>query len=239
MEGLTLHKMEPAAKALAATAMSQTLSFCMERKYLEHISEGSGVFELEVIPSSLDSTASWIEIKQIGKPLENSAENCFTAIQKILYSCFLPKEMQLLFLITGNKTLFKLYLGVRTPGKAMPSKSTVKNLNEFIKGIWPGLQTTIVSESENALQEFKNNVSADKFEYVYSLTGIPSMESQYKSVYPATIDKLMAGMRNSELFAYLVVADPIENNDSSRLEKIKEKSWRFAQQQRKNQVYIL
>ena len=217
MENMTLHKMEPVAKALAATAMSQTLSFCMERKYLEHITEDNGIFELDIIPSSLDSAASWIEIKQIGKPLENSAENCFTAIQKILYSCFLPKEMQLLFLITGNKTIFKLYIGVRTPGKAMPSKSTVKNLNEFIKGIWPGLQTAIVSESESTLQEFKNNVSADKFEYVYSLTGIPSMESQYKSVYPATIDKLMAGMRNSELFAYLVVADPIENNDSETM----------------------
>ena len=217
MGELTLHKMEPAAKALAATAMSQTLSFCMERKYLENISDGDSVFELEVIPSSLDSTASWIEINQVGKPLENSAEYCFTAIQKILYSCFLPKEMQLLFLITGNKVRYKLYLGVRTPGKALPSKSTVKNLNEFIKGIWPGLQTTIVSESESTLQEFKNNVSSDKFEHVYSLTGIPSMESQYKSVYPATIDKLMAGMRNSELFAYLVVADPIENSDAESM----------------------
>ena len=87
MGELTVHKMEPAAKALAATAMSQTLSFCMERKYLENISDGDSVFELEVIPSSLDSTASWIEINHVGKPLENSAEYCFTAIQKILYSC--------------------------------------------------------------------------------------------------------------------------------------------------------
>ena len=43
MGELTVHKMEPAAKALAATAMSQTLSFCMERKYLENISDDEAI----------------------------------------------------------------------------------------------------------------------------------------------------------------------------------------------------
>lgn len=50
-------------------------------------------------------------------------------------------------------------------------------------------------------------------EYVYALTGIPSMESQYKSLYPATIDKLIAGMNKSKYYAYFIVADPIETND--------------------------
>lgn len=40
------------------------------------------------------------------------------------------------------------------------------------------------------------------------------MEGQYKNLYPATIDKLMAGMSKSKHYAYLVVADPIESNDA-------------------------
>lgn len=94
-----INPIEPAAKALAATALSQTLSFCMERKYLEGISLSSSAnpFHLEAIDSTLKDEAYWLRIKQVGKPLRDSAEDCFTAIQKILYSCFLPNTIQLLF----------------------------------------------------------------------------------------------------------------------------------------------
>lgn len=89
-----LQAIEPTAKVLAATALSQSLSFCTERKYLERIGDKSSndIFRIEAIPGTLKEEATWIEIKQVGKPLDNSAESCFTAIQKILYSCFLPKE---------------------------------------------------------------------------------------------------------------------------------------------------
>ena len=140
-----LQRIEPMAKTLAATGVSQTLSFCMERKYLQNIAtEDNPLFELEVIDSTSTAQATWIEITQVGRPLDKSAESCFTAIQKILYSCFLPKEMQLLFLVTGTEGKFKLYLGLRSPHKATPSKSIVRNLNEFINGIWPGLQTRVI-----------------------------------------------------------------------------------------------
>lgn len=214
----TNNTLEPAAKILAATAMSQSFSFCMERKYLEQITskELNPVFDLEAIPNTLSKEASWIEIKQVGKPLDDSAENCFTAIQKILHSCFLPKEAQLLFLLTGNEKENHLYLGLRAIGNSFQVKGGIKNLNEFVKGIWPGLQTNLVSnvDANEGLSAFiKNMQNEDSFEEIYALTGIPSMESQYKSVYPATIDKLMAGMNKSKGYAYLVVADPIETND--------------------------
>ena len=211
-----LQTIEPTAKVLAATALSQSLSFCTERKYLEKISDKSvnDIFQIEAIPGTFKEEATWIEIKQIGKPLDNSAESCFTAIQKILYSCFLPKETQLLFLITGNGIENKLYLGLRAMGENVRSKSVIKYLNEFIKGAWPGLQTAIVQEADESLSAFKQDVANDVFENVYALTGIPSMEGQYKNLYPATIDKLMAGMNKSKHYAYMVVADPIENNDT-------------------------
>ena len=210
-----LERTEPAAKLLAATGVSQTLSFCMERKYLTDIceTEGSHVFTLKNIPNTLKEEASWIEILQIGKPVEKSSESCFTAIQKILYSCFLPKETQLLFLITGDGIENKLFLGVRSLSEQVHSKSMAKSLNEFMKGTWPGLQTEVVSEKDGVLARFKKDIEEDNYSFFYSFTGIPSMESQYKSVYPATVDKLMAGMTKSKKYAYLVVADPVENED--------------------------
>ena len=210
-----LQAFEPVAKALAATAVSQSLSFCMERKYLQNITdEENQLFDIKAIPSTSTTQATWIEIQQIGRPLEKSAESCFTAIQKILYSCFLPKEMQLLFLVTGNGKENKLYLGLRSPHKALPPKNMVKNLNEFIKGVWPGLQTKVISENDSALEKFKESVRNETYEYTYALTGIPSMDTQYKTLYPATIDKLIAGTNQCKNFAYLVIADPIVQSDA-------------------------
>ena len=205
-------QLEPAVKALAATAISQSFSFCMERKYLQNIEKGE-LFQLNVVNDIVANDATWIAINQVGRPIEKSAESCFTAIQKILYSCFLPKEMQLLFLVLGNEKDNSLYLGLRTPGKATTPKSMVRNLNEFVKGIWPGLQTEIVNGTDERLAQFQKDVVGDTFEEgVYALTGIPSMESQYKSTYPATIDKFIAGMHRCKNYAYMVVADPIDTN---------------------------
>lgn len=94
-----IQNLEPAAKVLAATALSQSFSFCMERKYLEKIDNKNlnGVFQVEAIPSTLKEEATWIEIRQIGKPLEESAESCFTAIQKYCILVSYPKKRNYCF----------------------------------------------------------------------------------------------------------------------------------------------
>lgn len=213
----TLAAYEPAAKVMAATAMSEAFNFCMERKYLQNVASPESMYSLQITPSSLDGTVTWIEIKQVGKPIEESAESCFSAIQKILFSCFLPKELQVLFLIKGDGVTNKMYLGLRAPGQALPAKSTVRNLNQFIKGIWPGIQTEIVSEDDANIKQISIDLANDKLEYVYAVTGIPSMESQYKTIYPATIDKLMLGLGKSKNYAYLVVADPIDSTETDSM----------------------
>ena len=157
------------------------------------------------------------KITKVGKPLRESTEDCFTAIQKILYSCFLPRETQLLFLIEGNGIESSMYLGLRSSSERVKSKSYVKSLNEFIKGAWPGLQTQLVDEKDKGLDTLKKDIASDNLDYIYTLTGIPSMESQYKNVYPATIDNLIAGMNKSKRYAYLVVADPIEPSEAESM----------------------
>lgn len=184
---------ESAAKVLAATSISQSLSFCLERKYLEKIGNPdlNPCFLLKEVETTSKNDVSWLEITQVGKPIDQSSENCFSAMQKILYSCFMPKETQLLFLITGNGKLNRLYLGVRPIGTNI-KKNITKYLAEFMKGTWPGLQCRVVKDTseEEGLQNFSAELKNDTLEYVYALTGIPSMESQYKTIYPATMDKL-------------------------------------------------
>ena len=206
-------------KMQTATAMAQTLSFSFERKYLETFSSvGTSdvqLFHLKEIATSAKSDAQWIAITQVGRPLKDNAEFCFTAMQKILYSCFLPKKTQLLFLITNDGVESKMYLGVRPISQDKLSKRFSQQLSKFIRGQWPGLKCNVVDgNDEKALKHYAaTNFQKEKFDNVYALTGIPSMESQYKSLYPATIDQLMAGMSSCKNFAYLVVADPIDNAD--------------------------
>ena len=152
---------ESAAKVMAATSLSQTLSFCMERKYLEKIGDISlnPLYCLKEIETTTKNSVSWIEIVQVGKPLSENTEDCFTAIQKILYSCFMPKETQLLFLITGNGKQNKMYLGIRPMGTSV-KRNIVKYLNEFLKGTWTGLQSRIVKDNslDETLQGFSQKI---------------------------------------------------------------------------------
>ena len=86
-------------------------------------------------------------------------------------------------------------------------------MSDFIEGIWPGIKCRTV-KGRNRLDFITNKIKDEQkgYDYVYSITGIPSMESQYKSIYPATVDKLIAGMRKKN-FSYLVVADPVPEQE--------------------------
>lgn len=203
-------RFEPMAKMLAANGIAQSLSFTMERKYLNRISSVSNpiCFELISKKQDLPSAPYWIEISQIGKPVDNSAEKCFTAIQKILMASFLPAKTQLIFLVNGDNGVFKIYLGLRSLNKDDVSSSFVDSFSDFMKGIWPGLKCKRI---KGDLEHIKKNI-CQKYDCIDFLSGIPSMESQYKTIYPATIDTLLSGMRTKN-FTYLVIADPIEETD--------------------------
>ena len=208
---------EPIAKILAANALAQSLSYCMERKYLASIDNGTCNLSCKNSTEGHHSPF-WIKIEQVGKPLKDSAEDCFTAIQKILTSCFLPNETQLLFLLHSENGVCHLYIGVRPVNSRTIKDDFTENLNNFIKGLWPGLKSREVSNNElKLIKEKIDTKNEGKYRCFKSITGIPSMESQYKTLYPATIDKLIAGMQQKN-FTYLVVADPIEEKhiDSDR-----------------------
>lgn len=216
MDEPTPNTQSNALKIHAATAMSQTLSFCMERKYIDGIGniDINPLFRLGEVKSTPKSPVSWISITQIGKPLHDDAEFCFTAIQKILYSCFMPQASQLLFLITNDGVSNKMYMGVRPMNNTIDKRFSLQ-LSEFMKGQWPGMKCEVLKkEGQLRLNDFATRKFASgEIDNIYAITGIPSIESQYKTLYPATIDQLMSGMNNCKNYAYLVVADPIDSAD--------------------------
>lgn len=203
-------RFEPMAKVLAANGIAQSLSYITERKYLGGIAEHTSPMKLQLATKSMDIPRApfWIKISQVGKPMDNSAEKCFTAIQKILTACFIPCKAQLIFLVNGNKGKYDMYLGIRSFSPESIDDTFAENINNFIKGIWPGMKCSRVKGNVDDIRDCIKN----RYHRIDAITGIPSMESQYKTVYPATIDTLMAGMQKKD-FAYMVIADPIPEKE--------------------------
>lgn len=114
----------------------------------------------------------------------------------------------MIFLVHGEGGVYEMFLGVRSLDKNNIDITFVDGLTDFIKGIWPGMKCQRVRGN---LDSIRNKINK-QYVCIDSLTGIPSMESQYKTIYPATIDTLLAGMQKKN-FTYVVIADPIESNN--------------------------
>lgn len=202
-------KFEPTAKVLAANGVAQSLSFTTERKYLREIGSNTKPFSLHIASNKLDTPTKvdWIQITQVGKPVDNESEKCFSAIQKILSVCFIPSKIQLIFIVQNIDGKAEMYIGIRSFVESI-NEEFADGICNFIKGIWPGMNC------ERKLGDLKDVKEAIKSisTYKYAFTGIPSMQSQYKSIYPATIDNLLAGMRNKD-FSYMVIAEPIPETE--------------------------
>ena len=209
---------EPIARIAEATVISETLSFCFERKYLHEIAVAQSGFNLEKVSSSEGKKDPiWIKISQVGRPVKDCAEQCFTAIQKVLTSCFVPHQMQLLFIVNSIGGVASLFLGIR-PLSSIDVNGFSDSLCAFIQGLWPGVQCDDAKSNEmNHLSgKILGKDGQRKYRRTIALTGIPSMESQYKELYPATIDKLIAGMHGRD-FTYIVVADPIDEKNVDKM----------------------
>ena len=201
------------AEVALTTVMAQSLNYCLERKYLEDVSStllnrtNPFLFNIVNIPDETD--ISWLEIEQIGRPVNGDSHSCFTAVQKILHSCHIPLtplKTKLHFLIIGDGSRFHLYLGVSKESGAKASKE-IKDIQNFAHVCWPGLRTKILMSEEKV--KIKNHLN-ENYENISVLTGIPTLDDE--KTYPSTVEQLMGGSRGKKI-AYLIVAEPLQDNE--------------------------
>lgn len=194
------------AQVATATMMAQSLSFCLERKYLS-MSEPFSLLQKAEASLSLQGT-KWIRITQIGRPVNENLSACFDAIQNILKSCTIPKTT-LLFLVTGNGKSFSIFMGLK--GDELNCNDFQTDVSSFMNISWTGLSCHPVYE-KNKDGEISADYSelksflASSFTCVNAITGIPTLNLQNN--YPGTIEMLLGGIRHDKM-AYLVVAEPI------------------------------
>lgn len=194
-----------AENVLAASMMAQSLSCCLEKKYLDSLTANNSLIEIvnNGVGRNIFKHISWLKVTQIGKPINHGVTSCFSYIQKILMSCALPNT-QLTFLVLGDGVKCNLYLGLRDNGNENSIMTqTVANLNNFAKVCWPGLQTIQFDEEDT---EIKKHFDTE-YNYITAVTGIPSLPETDNSAI-TTIEHLIGGMHNQK-FAYLVTASPV------------------------------
>lgn len=194
-----------AENVLAASMMAQSLSCCLEKKYLDSLTANNSLIEIvnNNVGRNMFKHISWLKVTQIGRPINHGEATCFSYIQKILMSCALPNT-QLTFLVIGDGIKCDLYLGLRDNGSENSIMTqTVTNLNNFAKVCWPGLQTIQFDEDDSEIRKHFQT----EYNYITTITGIPSLPDTGNGAL-TTIEHLIGGMHNQK-FAYLVTASPV------------------------------
>lgn len=205
-----------ATKVATATAMSSATSFCLERTFLHDLQSNEYFKAIIEQPGSAKlSDINWMSIQQIGRPAGDDMKSCFCALQNILHACSLP-HTQLLFLVVGHNGSFKIYLGIHHDFDISVSdaESFVQEISSFASVSWPGLKTHVV-DNETVEKDILPYLS-NKYQNIYAATGIPSLDLK-DSNYPSTIEYLLGGVSAIGDIAYLVVANPVNENEVSKI----------------------
>lgn len=197
------------ARVLAANAMSASVQYLTQRTYLNDITINERIRNaLSAIENRESGNIQWIKITQVGRQINASMHQYFSTMQKILLSCHAPHHKQLLFLIYGNGKSVDLYLGIRTLGDYNDDSNFASQLSAFIKSAWQGVNANSIEiENEMPTDFLKDH----KLKKVHTLTGVPSFVKKEGEESLTSIDTLLGTLSNQK-FAYLVVANPIDEN---------------------------
>lgn len=199
-------QLEGMSKIAAATTVAQTLSYSIERKFLEHIEDNNSLCHIELVGEVNHSLTGfkWLKIEQVGNFEKGSKQNCFEAMQTILHSCQLPNT-QLAFLVLSEDGVFKMYIGIKNIAK-------INGVQKFIASNWKGVVTKKCDENDKTL---RNYVKGNEYNKCYAFTGVPTIKA--KDGYSHGINQIVSGLQGQDKAAYLVLATPVS---SSRIEGI-------------------
>lgn len=196
------------ARVLAANAMSTSVRYLTQRNYLNEIAKNSNLTNaLSVRYDDPKGEIHWIKITQIGKQMQSTMHQYFTTMQKILFSCHEPHSKQVLFLIYGNGKSVELYLGVRLMDEDNNTEFA-NQLSSFMKSSWQGVNANSIDLTNKTPTDFLKDKDLKK---AYMFTGIPSFVKKEGEESLTSIDTLLGTLSNQK-FAYLVVADPLDEN---------------------------
>lgn len=190
----------------AGDALSKSMLFTLRRDYLDEAVLEEDLVQLipDVPPQDLD--IAFIELEQVGKPVEDSSREYLKAIQTTLAACHDPRY-RLVFLISSQGLQNRIFIGVSAREAGTQPKIFAEQLGQFLCSNWPGTRVRTVSDYKRIAEQV--HVPLSKYRYARAFTGIPSAKrGEAPKEYPQSLDRLMRGLRGKP-YVYLVVAEPM------------------------------
>ena len=166
---------------------------------------------------------AFIEIKQVGKPVNERVSEYFNAIQTTLSACHDPRYA-LIFIISSDGMRNRIYLGVTGREQGTQPQLFANQLGQFLCSNWPGTQVRLVEDYKEIAN--KVHVPLSTFSHARAFTGITSTKAEHvKPQYPQTLDRLVRGMRGKP-FMYMVLAEPLPEGACAPRQWKPVKPWR-------------
>jgi hypothetical protein len=194
----------------AGDALSKTMLFAIRRDYLD-----GPVVENETIQLLEDQILqqqdiSFLELEQVGMPVDEFHQEYMNAIRTTLAACHDPRY-RLVFIISSDGLQSKIFIGISARAAGTQPKIFTEQLGQFLSSNWPGTRVRTVSDYKRIVNQIHLPLST--FRYARAFTGIPSAKNSEKpNDIPQSLDHFMRGMRGKP-YIYMVIAEPMPEKD--------------------------
>ena len=202
----------PSAEMLirVGDTLSKSLLFALERDYLD-----GSVFEnnyIRLLANDMTSQAdlAFLEVEQVGKPVDESGKEYYKAIQTTLAACHDPRYT-LIFVISSDGLRNHIYLGVVARVPDAQPKIFAEQLGQFLCSNWQGTRVRVVADYKQVIDHI--HIPLSNYRYARAFTGIPSSKNvENPGEYPQTLDRFMRGLRGKS-YVYMVIANPMAERE--------------------------
>ena len=193
------------ALTAAGDVLSQSLLFSVGRNYLDGPIFAANYVRLvdKDIPQAPD--IAFIELEQVGQPVDADPGRHLAAIQTTLAAAHDPRYA-LLFLVSSDGLRNNIYIGIDGRAPGTQPRLFAEQLGQFLCSNWPGTRVKSVSDYNQIVQ--KVHVPLSRYRHAQAFTGIPSARSDQGHDYPQSLDQLMRGLRGKP-YLYMVIAEPM------------------------------
>ena len=210
------------ARSLAVTSTANYLSVMLHREYydLPHVELCR---RLSIIESdNQGAEVYWVTLSQVGCAKEWKKSDYILIIEQLLQVISSANQCRLWYVLSRTDCDFSIKLGVQTTNEIdtnygnIVAKRIAQALPATIRAMWP---ETIVTCEESSSEATWNNellkLGQSKDTRIYPITGIPSDRINQEGF--SFLEKLMLAMQSGSKWQLVVVADPIDKQDTSKI----------------------
>src|SRR5690349_13840492 len=123
-------------------ALAQTLSFLIDRLYLD-ASNSALKRHLRFVPQAeADLAGSWLRVETVGSVDALNGFDPISVMRIALETCHRPGESRLYFLVRSNGEQAEVFLGLRAIGMSTDSEVLSESARSFLESAWPATRLT-------------------------------------------------------------------------------------------------